>query len=159
MQPRTWMAHLASHSYIVLSAALAGCGLCETEVLNRVPSPNGELHAVRWYGSCGAMHSGTVGVNLLAADQAFDPDDHLNSRTVFQYRAELMGGSRDTVVVVSSRADSTPVVPDTVAWTSNSELVIAYDDRRPVIRQMIRLGDVRIAFRAYRPAITEPPQN
>ena len=166
-------AQVSSHSLLILTgafglaAALTACFECKADLLDRVPSPNNELHAVRWYRSCGAMHSGTVGVNLLPRDRPFDADDPIDHTTVFLYRAELTGDivdtvSHDPVIVrtrVSSRAEPTPVVPDTVAWTSNGELAIAYDDRRPVLRQMIRLNYIAIAFRSHRPAIARAPQN
>lgn len=113
------------------------------------------------------MHSGTVGVNLLPRDGPFDSDDPIDHTTVFLYRAELTGDivdtvSRDPIIVrtrISSVAEPTPVVPDTVAWISGHELVIVYDDRRPVLRQMIRLNGIIIGFRSHRPSTVPPPQN
>ena len=130
---------------LALLVALTACD-CDTQILNRVPSPNGELHAVRWTRNCGAMSSGSVGVTLLAAEHEFDVDDPLG--TVFQYRIEL-----------PPERGFTPIVSDTVAWNSNSQLVIAFDARRPVVRQTIRLADVNIRFRPHHPGIANAPQN
>ena len=131
-----------------LLIALSACSPCDTQVLATVPSPDGELQAVHWLASCGALSSGTVGVTIASSDSEFDADAVPDANTVFQYRATLTGEGGYSLVVA-----------DTITWTSNRHLRIAYDARRPVLRKTALLDDVQIRFRSHRPSAATPPQN
>ena len=141
-----------------LAISVTACFDCSTELLSRVSSPNGEVDAVRWYRNCGAMHSGSIGITLLAPDEDFDRDEPLDLRTVFQYRVEVVPVPGETLHIGGS-APPIPIVADTVVWQSDHELVVAYDARRPVIRQVVQLGDVTMSFRSHYLKIPKPPQN
>ena len=134
--------------FVGLLIAFSACSPCNTQVLATVPSPDGELHAVHWLAYCGALSSGNVGVTIASRDSEFDADAVPDPNTVFEYLATLTG-----------EGGYTRVVGDTITWTANRHLRIAYDARRPVLRKTTVLDDVQIRFRSHRPTAATPPQN